>query len=197
MSSSKTFMFVVLIIMSSCNSQNSGLKSSNLQDEFETLKTNYKKLVFKNDSLVNALNIIKKEYGLDRQVNDESDKILLKYKLELKRVKAGYLASDYENLFLPAITLEFKNLSQNDLSERITFHFAFINNTTGEQLYDNIQSFTGPYEVLIGGLTKKVTMKSIIGWSAIQKQNVSVRLYINDQFYKQYKIENTEYFERL
>jgi hypothetical protein len=183
--------------MSSCNSQNSRLKSPNFQAEFDSLKSTNETLVLKNDSLMNALNTIKKKYGLDKPVNNESDKLLLNFKLGLTKVKTGYIVSDYENLFLPAVTLEFKNLSQNDLEDDVTLDAYFINNNTGEQLSTDFNFFTDKHTVLMGGMSKQVTLNSKIGWSAIQKQDISVRLYINKQFFKLYKIENTEYFGRL
>lgn len=197
MSCSKIFILSVLIVMSSCNSQNSRLKSPNFQAEFDSLKSTNETLVLKNDSLMNALNTIKKKYGLDKPVNNESDKLLLNFKLGLTKVKTGYIVSDYENLFLPAVTLEFKNLSQNDLEDDVTLDAYFINNNTGEQLSTDFNFFTDKHTVLMGGMSKQVTLNSKIGWSAIQKQDISVRLYINKQFFKLYKIENTEYFGRL
>lgn len=197
MSSSKTFMFAVMILMSSCNSQNSGLKSSNFQEEFDSLKKTNKTLVLKNDSLLKVLNSIKKEYGPDKQVTDESEKLLLAYKLQLTRDKTGYIASEYENLFLPAITLEFKNLTQNDISENITLDVYFINEITGEQISKDYSFFLDEHSKLMGGLTKQVTLKSSIGWSAVKNQKVSARLYLNDQFIRVFQIPPTEYLGRF
>lgn len=196
MYNSKTFFLLLLIVMCSCNSQNSELKTPNLQAELDSLKNNNKILTYKNDSLREALNKIKKEFGLDKQSTDESD-ILLKYKLALTRVKTGYFVSEYENLFLPAITLEFKNLSQNDSKDKVLLDAYFVDNKTGEQLSKDFNFLIDSYKILMGGLTKQVTLKSKIGWNAIQTQNISVRLYINNQFFKQYKIENTDYYGRF
>lgn len=197
MINSKTLFIAVLLSMYSCNSQNSALKSPDLQAKFDSLQYENKILAQKNDSLTSVLSSFKKKNGLDKQINDESDKVLLKYKLALTRAKTGYFVSDYENLFLPAITLEFKNLSQDDSKDDVLLDVYFINNKTGEQFSTDYNFFIDSHKILMGGLTKQVTLKSKIGWNAIQTQNISVRLYINNQFFKQYKIENTEYHGRF
>jgi hypothetical protein len=49
----------------------------------------------------------------------------------------------------------------------------------------------------MGGLTKQVTLKSSIGWGAVKNQKISARLYINDQFFREFKIENIDHLGRL
>lgn len=197
MINSKTLFLAVLIVIPSCNSQNSALKSPNLKAKFDSLQKEYIILAYKNDSLRKALNIIKKEFGLDKQVTDESDNLLSKYKLALTRVKTGYVVSNYETLFLPSITVEIKNLSQNDLRESITFKAIFIDNSNGEQLSNEIKWFCSSSSPFLGGLTSQFTLSSSIGWTAIINQNVSVRLYLNDELIKQYKVAKEEYFGRI
>jgi hypothetical protein len=190
---SKIILLAVLLVMLSCNSKN----LPDLKTKYDGLKREYFKELKINDSLIQVLNSLKKEYGLDKQVIDESEKLLSRYKLALTRVKTGYYVSEFENLFLPAITLEFRNLSQNDFQDNVVLDVYFINNKTGEQISTDYNFFANSSTVLMGGLTKQVTLKSKIGWNVIPKQDISVRLYINNQFFKLYKIENTEYFGRL
>ncbi len=148
------------------------------------------------DSVMSELSLVKKAYGIGIAKNIDA-KLLSKYKLELSRAKTGYIHSNYDALFLPAITLEFRNISNLDLTDRIVIKFVFINNKKSEQLYESTVVYCEKYRPLVGGLVKQVAIRSGIGWMSVQNQNVSVRLYINDDFWKQYKIKNIEYLGRI
>jgi hypothetical protein len=186
-SNSKIVLLAVLIAITSCNPKNSEPKLSDLQEKYDSLEHEYNILVHKYDSLI-ILNPVKKN------LIDESDKVLSKYNITINRAKTGYILQ--EDLFLPSITIELKNLSQNDLKERVIFKAIFINNTTSEQLSDKIEWFCTESSPFLGGLTSQFTLSSSIGFRG-GRPNVSVRLYVNNEYINQYKIKDTEYFGRL
>jgi hypothetical protein len=102
-----------------------------------------------------------------------------------------------DGLFLPAITIEFKNNSSEDLNTQVELKYVFINKKTSEQIYENTRIFAASYLTLVGGLTKQITESSDMGWYALKDQEVSVRIYVNDTFWKEFSIENSTYEGRI
>jgi hypothetical protein len=171
--------------------------SVRIKQRADSLEVENRSLRKENDSLIAIINHQNKEQSLNKPKAEENKELLINNKLQISRIKTGYIASVYENLFLPAITLEFKNVSQNDFNESIKLDVYFIDQNSGEQMSKAYNFFTDKHSIIMVGMTKQVTLQSSIGWSAIKDQKVQARLYINDKFYKAYKITNSEYFGRL
>jgi hypothetical protein len=187
------FLLSIILANSSCNSDNNRMNSTQLREKLDSLQEAKDKLEHKYDSLTKIIDITKNENKPSISLTEEENRVLSKFGLTLTKIKTGYIAPEFDQSFYPAVTVELKNISSNDITESNTFSFAFINNKTGEQLYTNIKIFTSDNDILVFGLKKKVTMQSFIGWGAIKNQDISVRLYLNNQFLLQCKIDNREY----
>ena len=146
------------------------------------------------EAALKELNALKKKYKIG---SSSSSNPLAKYNLELTRSKTGYVYSTPDALFLPAITLEFRNKTNVDLNERVYFKYLFVNKKTGEQLHESMETFCDSYSSLAGGLVKQITERSEVGWYAIRDQDVSVRVYIRDVFWKEFQIETSTYQGRI
>lgn len=197
---------IVTLFLSSCklaspeNAKNLSVIIDSLISENDSLRAELayvaqlnEKIYQEREAVKEELNSLKKRYNI--RTSDEDP--LGKYNLTLTRSKTGYVYSNFNALFLPAITLEFKNTANIDLTERVFFKYIFINKVTGEQLYEGTETLSDSYKPLAGGLVKQITKRSEVGWSAIRDQKVSVRLYVRDQFWKEFSIENDTYEGRI
>lgn len=145
------------------------------------------------EAVKQELSSLKKKYNIRSQDGDP----LTPLNLSMTRSKTGYLWMNSDGLFLPAITIEFKNTSSEDLNTQVVLKYVFINKKTSEQIYENTRIFASSYETLVGGLTKQITESSDMGWYALKDQEVSVRIYINDTFWKEFSIETSTYEGRI
>jgi FtsZ-binding cell division protein ZapB len=175
--------------------ENAALKAKNdsLKAELAYVAKLNQKIYKERETVKEELNSLKKKYNIRSSEGDP----LGNYNLKLTRAKTGYVYSNYDALFLPAITLEFKNTANIDLTQRVYLKYIFINKATGEQLYEGTKEYSDSYNPVAGGLVKQITKRSEVGWSAIRNQKVSVRVYVRDQFWKEFNIENETYEGRI
>ena len=205
----------IFLFLFSCDTPSSKPQSNAGKVIIDSLEVEIKSLKLSRDSLVHELayvaqlneniyqereaalkelNALKKKYKIG---SSSSSNPLAKYNLELTRSKTGYVYSTPDALFLPAITLEFRNKTNVDLTDRVYFKYIFINKKTGEQLHESSETLTNSYSPLAGGLVKQITKRSEVGWYAVKGQEVSVRVYIRDTFWKEFKIETDSYEGRI
>lgn len=83
------------------------------------------------------------------------------------------------------------------MTERVFFKYIFINKATGEQIYEGTETLCDTYQPLAGGLVKQINKRTDVGWSAVKDQQISVRVYIRDTFWKEFKIDNNTYEGRI
>jgi len=204
----------LVLLTSSCDSLNYSQDDTNV-NETDSLKHVIASLQNENDSLRQQLQTAiahnnqiyhEREAALEEierlksKSSSKSSSIsnpLAHYNLEFTRSKTGYVVSFLDHLFLPAINLEFRNKSNSDLTKSILLKYIFINNDTGEQIYEGTSRYCDSYAPLAAGLTKQVTKRSELGWYIVKDQKVSVRVYFGDFFWKEFKIETTTYQGRL
>jgi hypothetical protein len=102
-----------------------------------------------------------------------------------------------DGLWLPAIAIMFKNVSNEDISEIVEVKAIFINNTTAEQISEASTLLSASSKPFLTGTKKQITLQSSVGWTAVQDQNVSVKIMIENRKYKSFKISNQEFNGRI
>lgn len=114
-------------------------------------------------------------------------------KLELVSAKTGF--TDYRaTIFYPKISIKVKNISDEDLTSSILVKALFIDKINNEQLGSDSYLIKGPFK---SKMNKTVTLKSQEGITYLGRNlikflddsNIVCEIYINEQFYKEIKIE--------
>ncbi len=98
---------------------------------------------------------------------------------------------------MPAITLMFKNISDGNISDFIKVRAVFIDNSTDEQLAEDYEYLCYDSKPIMTGTKKQITLQLSVGWYAVQNQNVSVKVSIQEEPLNVYKIKNREYRGRI
>lgn len=200
-------LFIALLtILISCSSPSDKQKILDLKEKVAVLDSIKLELISENENLKRNLLIYEDEKA--RETKEEkarleklkkvSQGLVLDDKVQVVTVKTGYDPyHNMDNLFLPAITLMFKNISNSDISDYIKVRAVFINNTSGEQIAEDYEYLCTNSAPLIAGIKKQITLQSSVGWYALRNQNVSVKISIEDDPFKTYKIKNREYRGRI
>lgn len=170
-------MSLLLIIAGICSCQNTSVRK--LEDQVQ-------KLTKQNSQLKKENIILKRKLNINSPSKEEKEGVYI------CKVKTGFIASD---VFCPAVILTFKNNSSRDLTEHTSITATFIDNNKKEQISDDLEFLASASERFIAGCKKQITLKSSVGWYALRKQSVTVRIYINQKFYKAYKIKTREIHE--
>jgi len=158
-----------------------------------------------NDSLRNLLLVYQQKELQEKQNAKEafekekksSEGIILNGQIKVVKTASGFNPYNSDNLWLPEITIMFKNISGSNIKDLIQVKGIFINNSTGEQISeatDFLCSSSGPF---IKGTQKQISLKSSVGWTAGVNHNVSVIIYIEDEEFKTIKIKNREFTGRI
>lgn len=197
---------VLIFAVSSCTNPSDRKKINELESKVAKLDSLKNELLVENEMLKENLlqyesaeaekNRIEKE-RLEK-LRKASQGLVLDDKVQVITVKTGFDPyHNYDNLWLPSIAIMFQNISESDIDDFIEVRAVFINNTTGEQLAEDntyLCSSSGPF---ISGTKKQIRLQSSVGWYAVQNQNVSVKISIEDDAFKTYKIKNEEFDGRI
>lgn len=206
MKTSNILIFVVLCTVISCTNPADKKKIKKLETKVAVLNSLTSELLAENDMLKENLSeyenekagAIKAEKERLEKLKKASQGLILDDKIQVVTVKTGFDPyHNTDNLWLPAITLMFKNISKGDINDFIEVRAVFINNTSGEQLAEDYEYLCTNSRPLITGTKKQITLQSSVGWYAVQNQNVSVKISIEDDPFKTYKIKNREFRGRI
>jgi hypothetical protein len=115
-------------------------------------------------------------------------------KISIVEIETGF--DPYHNssdLWLPCVAIKFKNISNQDINDLIKVTTIFIDNSEGEQIGTDYNYLTSKTEMLICGTTKQMRFSGSTGWYGIQNQNVTAKIYIEDELVKSLKVNNKEF----
>jgi hypothetical protein len=196
----------ILLFAISCTNPADKKKIKELATENAILDSLKTELLAENKMLKENLSKYENEKAEEIQAEKErleklkkaSQGLILNDKIQVVTVKTGFDPyHNTDNLWLPAITLMFKNISKGDINDFIKVRAVFIDNSSGEQLAEDYEYLCTSSRPLISGTKKQITLQSSVGWYAVQNQNVSVKISIEDDPFKTYKIKNTEFRGRI
>lgn len=178
------------IIITSCQNNNKP------QDVKETPE--YRQLLAENDSLKKMLEPI-----INQQQKEKANSkgIVYNGKISIIKIETGFDPyHNSSNLWLPCVAIKFKNISSQDISKLILVSAIFIDNSKGEQIGSSEISLVSSSDMFISGTTKQINLSSSIGWYAVQNQDVSVKIYMEDysnnskkELVQTLKISNAEF----
>jgi hypothetical protein len=195
----KLLYFLPLIALISCND------ISTLENENEKLKKQLTEIKLENDSLVDIIRGLlilneelenKKQVEITKQKN-QTQGLLYNGSIKVVTTKTGYDPYNNDKLWLPSITLMFENVSNNTIDDMIEIKAIFIDNSKKEQLSEDYQLLTTSSRPFISQTKKQITLKSNVGWYFVDKQDVSVHIFVDNVKYKTFKIKNEEFTGRI
>jgi len=134
------------------------------------------------------------EKELETREVEESKSIFSK--IELVAMKTGYYEykdlNSLQVLYQPMVILKFKNISNNQLSERIEMKAVFIRNDEEKSNVSKYfqSSFVSPLQ---SGLSRQIYLQSSVGWTSyasIEKSDYICQIYIDNELYKTVNITN-------
>lgn len=159
------------------------------QDVKETPE--YKQLLAENDSLKKMLAPI-----INQQQREKANSkgLVFNGKISIVKIETGFDPyHNSSNLWLPCVAIKFKNISNQDINDFIKVTTIFIDNSEGEQIGTDYSYLTTESKMLINGTTKQMKFSSSTGWYAVQNQNVTAKIYVDDELVKTLKVENREF----
>lgn len=157
-------------------------------------RAHYKKLITENDSLRKALEPYDKQR---EEIISNSKGLILNGKISIQSIETGFYVSYSGGIFRPTIAMKFVNISGRDIKESVQIKGIFIDNKTGEQLDDDSAYLISYGDLFINGANKQIKLECSLGWYFLSDQDVSVRLYINDNILQTMKIKNEEFYGRI
>jgi len=157
-------------------------------------RAHYKKLIAENDSLRKALEPYDKQR---EEIISNSKGLILNGKISIQSIETGFYVSYSGGIFRPIIAMKFVNISGRDIKESVQIKGIFIDNKTGEQLDDDSAYLISYGDLFINGANKQIKLECSLGWNFLSEQDVSVRLYINDNILQTMKIKNEEFYGRI
>lgn len=186
------FYLSLILLFGFCSNPNDKAKIKELSNK-----------VAKLDSINNIL-LYEKEHKADIEkqrldsLKKMSQGLVLNGRIQVVNFATGF-DPDHNNdgLWLPCVTLMFKNVSNDDLISFIKVRAVFINNTTSEQISEDYEFLCTDSRPFLSATKKQITLESKIGWYAIQNQDVSVRISIEKEQFKTYKIANQYFSGRI
>jgi hypothetical protein len=167
----------------------------------ETITT----LQIENDSLKNLLTKYQEHDLQNKQKNkDAFDKekknslgLVLNDQIKVVKMDSGFDPYNDDHLWLPEVTIMFKNITDKNIKALVEVKAIFINNTSGEQLGEAMDYLCSDSRPFIKGTQKQISLKSSVGWTAGVSHNVSVIIYVGDDEFKTVKIKNKEFSGRI
>jgi hypothetical protein len=136
-----------------------------------------------------------KEYEFDETGNKIIPAI---EKLELIEYETGFYEyrdyNSYQLLYQPMVIMKWKNISSEQISEKIQMEAIFIDNEKGEEWSKASDYFQGYSDApLQPGLSRQSSLQSSVGYTnayGIYNADISCQIIINKQLYKTIKIKN-------
>lgn len=151
----------------------------------------YTKLLVENDSLKKILEPFVKE---QQKAKANSNGLAYDGQISIDKIETGF--DPYHNssdLWLPCVAIKFKNISNRDINDYVKVTAIFIDNSNAEQIGTEFIFLATPDKLLLSGTTKQITLSSSIGWSAVQNQSVTAKIYVNNELIKTLNIEKREF----
>lgn len=180
----KLFFACTLTFYSCQNSQSP--KEQNIQETPE-----YKKLSAENDSLKKVLGTFMKE---QQKIKASSKGLAYNGQISIVKIETGFDPyHNSSNLWLPCVTIKFKNISNEDIKDFVNVTAIFIDNAKEEQIGTDYVYLATSSRLLLSGTTKQISLSSSIGWYTLQNQSVTVKIYVNDDLVKTLSVERKEF----
>ena len=197
---------LILMLFASCSNPADKKRIKELEEENALLDSIKNELLNENKTLKEELSKFEKEKAAAIEAEKErieklrkvSQGLILNDKVQIVTAQTGFDPyHNTDNLWLPAITLMFKNISNDDITDFIEIRAVFIDNSSGEQLSEDFDFLCTNSRPLVSGTKKQITLESSVGWYFVKNQNVSVKISINKEPFKTYKIINREFRGRI
>ena len=149
--------------------------------------------------ILSKIVIVKNLQTQDYKKTEEINKGLISNgRISIEQIETGF--DPYHNsssLWLPCVTLKFKNISNNDINDYVEVKAIFIDNAKVEQIGSEFHYLASPEELFLNGTTKQLSLSCSFGWSAVQNQSVTAKVYVNDELIKTLNIEKREFDGRI
>lgn len=119
----------------------------------------------------------------------------LEQQISIVKVVTGFDPNNSDNLWLPCLVIEFKNISSADIRSDIKVSAIFVDNNKDEQMSSDFQFLSSDFgsDLFLSGTKKQIKLNCTIGWYALQNQNVSAKIYLNDSLVRTVKIDDQEF----
>lgn len=177
---------IIILMMSSCTDQE---RFEFLERENVDLLKENSVLISENDSLYRVLNYLFQN-NLIKELPKQTG--ILNGRIEIVNIETGFDPYNIDRIWLPCVTISFKNTSDNDIDELVSSKAVFIDNKTGEQIGSGNGVISGSIP-LVSGAIKRVVLKSDVGWGALfEDLNVSAHIYVKGERVRTIRIENVE-----
>ncbi|MEI7595487.1 MAG: hypothetical protein WCK02_07035 [Bacteroidota bacterium] len=150
------------------------------------IEVKYKKLLAENDSLKKILEPINQKQ-LAEKANSKG--LVFNEKISIEELQTGF---QYEGMFIPCVLIKLKNISNMDIQEYVKVQVIFIDNSKKEQIGETHKYLASPDEKLLQGYSKRLSFLSSIGWFAVQNQDVTANIFINDVLIKTINIKRKQ-----
>lgn len=183
-----------LTTLLSCNSTQSNDESLTKQnDSLKKVLDSISKL-----KSVETINIqdgtgSEKSSGVSQKPNKENtttQNIYYDGKIELVSCNSGYR---HIGMFVPTVSLQFKNISQDDIIKYVGVNVVYIDNKKDEQIGSIQRHLCGWTTKLFAAGTKMtLNFDNTKGWNSLNDQDVTAKIYFGDDLIKTIKVENSE-----
>jgi len=197
---------VLIFAVSACTNPSDRKKIDELESKVAQLDSLKNELLAENEMLKENLLQYESEQAEKNRIEKErleklrktSQGLILNDKVQVVTVKTGFDPyHNYDNLWLPTIAIMFQNISERDIIDFIKVRAVFIDNKTGEQIAEDHLYLCTSSRPFVSGTKKQISLKSSVGWYAVKNQNVSVKISIEDDAFKTYKVKNAEFDGRI
>lgn len=154
----------------------------------------YKQLLAENDSLKRLLD----PDNPQSQEQNDKDQLLYNKRISIIEIKTGFNPyNNSEGLWLPCVAIKFKNVSKRDIKEMINISVIFIDNSSNEQIGTGNDFLALSNDYFLSGASKQCNFSSSIGWNGVNDQDVTAKIYFNDELIKTLKVDNMEFDGRI
>lgn len=179
---------LILASISSCSPNN---------DQQEQLSAENESLKIENQNLkqeIVALRETLKPY-LEQQEKEKKDSKGLIYndQISITKIETGYNPYNSQRLWLPTVSIMFKNISNRDITKSLKITVIFIDNLKGEQIDTDYQYLISSSKIFISGTTQQLSFRSSAGWYWTKGLDVTARIYVDDELVQTIKVINREF----
>lgn len=161
-------------------------KQHNIKETHE-----YRQLLAENDSLKKLLKPI-----IEQQQEDEANSLglIMNGKISIVQIETGYDPyHNNSNLWLPCVTIKFKNISNQNITDFKQITAVFIDNSKGEQIGSSTEYLSAKPSVFVSGTSKQINFYSSTGWYAIPDHDIIAKIFIGEELITTYNIEKKEF----
>lgn len=179
--------FIVALMMS-CSPNNE--LQEQLSAENESLKIENQNL---KQEIANLRETLRPYLEQQEKEKKNSKGLIYNDQISMTKIETGFNPYNSQGLWLPTVSIMFKNISSRDITKHIKITVIFINNLKGEQIDTDFQYLITPSKIFISGTTQQLSFKSSVGWYLIKDQDVTARIYVDDELVQTVKVANREF----